>query len=256
MADISWFQAFLSILSGVLVALLSGYVSQVRDDQRWMKEEVYRSLFNELLVSQEGDFPEDEEGNYWSVWEDYDAYQKHRVEDSLRDDLESYAEKLRELNGLELRIRDKEQIVDILPQGMAEREIGQITLVHDRVENDREPMNVSVKRGISLTNWIELFGHIVVASDGPDDLRTNLIEYSEERGLGHERNFRTWDDEYPNWPEKLWSALTHEEYGIGGDIERMTQLRRVIQSDATELRQKIENRMTQSLLRALLRKLN
>lgn len=252
MAGLSLSQAFLSILSGIVVALISGYIAQVRENQYWLKEEVYHSIYNELVDAAEGNFPEDNEGNYWSVWEDYDVYRKHKVDTSLRQDLDSYTERLRRLNGLELKINHQERLHDLLPKGMAKEEGSELELVYEREEKKRSgPLTVSTRKGISLTRWIEMFGEVVVESEDSEDMRKKLIEYSEANELGHEDNFRRWDEKYADWHSKLWDALHHDEQGLDGEIEEIENLRNEVTESATQLKNQIKKRTNQSFLRAL-----
>lgn len=247
MAGVTWFPALLSILSGITVALVSGYISQIRENQRWVKEEVYRPLHGELVSAANGDFPREGQ-KFRSKWATFDRFQRLHIDKELGDDLDEYSQNLQSLNELKEELKGSQELLEMLPEGLAESRGSDIILVSKRDDKG------NVRAHIQLESWLDIFGDIVVEASNPVELRDNLIEYSEKNSLGHERNFRKWDDSHPDWPENFWEAFRAGDEEWVSDLEQIEDLKQEIAQKAMELRDKIEKRIKEGFMAVLIRK--
>lgn len=248
MALESLFQALLAILSGIVVALISGYIAQLRENQQWLKEEVYRPMYNELDPASEGRLPR-EGSPYGTIWDGFDRYQKFRIESKLRESLNEYRTHLLELSEMESNLAGSDEILEALPSGLAERQGDEIILVHRRNEQE------SPSSYIDLGSWLKMFSHILIEEDDPDDMRKRLIKFSEDNNLGHERSFRKWDDEYPGWHKTFWEAFNGGEHETIADIQEFAAKKTEIANVATVLRDELERRIAEGFVPVLQRKI-
>lgn len=247
MPAVSLFQAFLSIFSGIVVALVSGYIAQVRENQRWVKEEVYRPLYDELASAAEGNLPRQGRG-FRSKWEEFDRFQKFHVDNGLRQDLDDYARMLQSLSDKKEELVGSEELLEILPEGLADTQGSDIVLVNRRDDEGR------IRGHIEVGDWLEIFRGIIIETENPAEMRERLIEHSEENELGHERNFRKWDKQYPDWPEKFWEAFRGGSHESIDSVKRVGELKTDISEQATALRDGIEKRIKEGFIAVLIRK--
>lgn len=244
---LSLFQTFLSILTGVIVALTSGYIAKHRENQRWLREEIYRPLYNEVERASDGAVPDS------SIWSEFDQYQKYRTDSELKKRLDRYEENLRQLKELEREPTVDETFINRMPDGMAEMDNGTPILIHRQVEENE---NVTHRSLIEARKWLEMFGPVVIQAEDPEEMREQLIMLSKEEGWGHEENFRRWDEEHPNWPGALWWAV-HEETVLWEKIEKIDQLRNdEIPDTASKIQEELQTRINENFLKSIWREMN
>lgn len=247
MPVVSLFQTLLSIIAGIVVALVSGYIAQVRENQRWVKEEVYRPLYDEIASAAEGNLPREGQG-FGSKWDDVDRFQRFHVDKGLRQALDDYAGKLQSLSDRKEELEGSEELLEILPEGLADTQGSDIVLVNRRDDEG------GIRGYIEVGDWLEIFSGIIIEAENPTKMRERLIEYSEENGLGHERNFRKWDKQYPDWQEKFWEAFRGGSHESIDSVERVEELKADISEQASELRDEIEGRIKEGFVAVLIRK--
>lgn len=248
MVSVSWGTAFLSILSGISVALLSGYISRVRDEKSWVSNEVYAEIYTEIDLASEGILPQTREGRFTSSWFNLSRYHRGRVDPKLRKKLEEYAHHLEALNREQLKIVDQEELVEELPSGMVnERENGSFSF------NKMMPWDKSMGGETSFDKWIHTFDDAIFSADSPDEMATNMLITAEGRQA---EAIQGWDEHISGWREAAYDAF-HGEYGFTGEQEEyLTMKQEEIPGMAVRIQEEIDKRADAGILKTIYFRLN
>lgn len=185
---------FAPFLAGSLATLLGVFVRNRIEEKQQKRDEIYRPLFNELSAVSEGDFPYHiEDGEYRSVWDDFDNYQKWSMTDSEQNMIESYVKKLDALN----------QYTVVLESAMVDMVESSDLLVNEELHHDKPNVGVLMsgpygdrpKGVMQVGDWVDWFAHPMIVSESPSELREKLLEWSVQQGGGHHLSYREWEEE-------------------------------------------------------------
>lgn len=246
MAGFTLFQTILSIFSGILVATLSGYVSRVREDKRWLKERVYPKLYNEVKNAEAGQFPTNESSQYESIWKNLDHYERYRVDDNLREDLDKYSKSLRSLNDVISTIEYDQNWLNTLPSSMIEMSGNGIVI--NRMKKETKEGG----RKVPIIDWLNMFGEEILDSDDPDEMKENLLKASKRNQWTYESTFQGWDRHEPNWHKDLYNAVHNDENDIRENINRYLKLKdEQIPNQVEKIRDELETRIHESLIKTI-----
>lgn len=231
------FQTLLSILAGIVVALLSGYLASVRERQWWLKEEVYRPIYNELENVAEGRIPSGR-----GTWAAMDSYQKYRVDSSLKAELEKYTDILRRVSNLSVRVKDIDELMDTLPEEMKHK---------DGQENWQIKFGGTRHHPYAL---IDDYGDLALTTDKPEEFRQAVYERPAGQTTVFNSSFEKWDEEVPEWHVHLWEVLRNNEYGLERKAEEYGRLRNeVLPEIAEEIHDELEKQINESIFVSLFR---
>lgn len=243
MAGMSWLQASLSILSGIAVALLSGYVTRVRDNQRWLNNEVYGQLYNEIDAVANGTFPR-EISNLQSSWSSISSYHRFRVDEELREKLDEFSNNIHYLSNDHLKLKDEQKTSKQLPDEMTDiRPSGQVALQVMR------PWDKEIGGTRGLSQWLDKFAIVIFESRSPDEMRENLFKVanSAERQV-----FEGWDEHISGWEEPFFNAFHNDDTGFIGDRDDFIKMRdEKLPKLAADIRSELEQRIEQGILREI-----
>ncbi|MFC7044361.1 hypothetical protein ACFQH6_02105 [Halobacteriaceae archaeon GCM10025711] len=255
--------AAISGLAGVATALTTALLADYRENQRWLKREVFHPLHGELTEVVSGELPT-EGDSYASLWADLEYYKAHRVDADLAEALDQYASDISELGGRE-RSEDYATFVDALPGSVCDGEDGVAELPSGHTADMRTwlqrnvlvlataPSFRSESTGFEPTDleflWAEVDG--ISTSDvrsEPFDTAAALEVVSREFNWGYEPFYHQWDD---GWTADLAAALRAATERPGSGIRETLVLRRDIGRAARDIKRMIEERSDRGLLGSL-----
>lgn len=234
-------QLFVPVLAGSLTTLLGVFVRSRMEMQRQKRDEIYRPLFNEVSAIIEGDFPyEVENGEYHSVWDDFDNYQKWSLSNEKQEKIESYTEKLDLLNRyaatLESVMMDMVDSSDLLVRRELNNNKPNVSVLMHGSDRSRHG---GMKQ---VDNWVDWFAHPLIVCDGPDDLKEIMIEWSLEQDSSHHLSYREWhDDEFLVLFEFLQEA--DRRIDLPDDYENRQVLLNQIREQADSLANQLKKEM-------------
>lgn len=231
------FQTGLSILAGIVVALISGYIADVRDKQRRLRDEFYPELlkeFDRILDNKERARPSP------PTQQEFDYRNKYWLDPCLRDEVEDFLSICQRWQDLIETELVTSEFVDSLPSGMAERSGNEFVFAHGSTGY------------IECGKFLSKFSESISTADDPHEMRTQMIELSERNNWGNERRMYSWDEEFPNWEVQLWDAMY--ELGIHEKLNEITRLRNELVSTSENLKEEVEVRLEEGFLKSLARR--
>lgn len=242
MPGLGWSQAILSIISGVVVALLSGYISRLRDDHRWLKEEVYRPLYNQVASDENSNLYRPDIQEFTDAWNEFDYYKRYRVDESLRNDLDELSHLIQKLNQLSVDDIDQDRVAETLPEEIVRRSGSKIGLKGMRADDEG-------KGGvIDLNKWLNMFGEIVYTAESPEDLHEKLLSLGEDESGGHVLNFRGWDEHVEGWEVDFYSAFHDDDSEMSDNLAEFISIRNEeLPKVHQKIKRKLENRINSGI---------
>lgn len=252
-------QALLTAFAGIVAAGFAAWVSSYRERMTWVENEIYQPLYNEIHNAALGDMPD----RHKSLWDDFNYYKKTRVNDEIRNHLNTYTGKLQELSNVESRDDYEmwyERIADELPAEIFENVDGERKLKASLFESDESiyrDMDEWYKRHLPLFDrWSKTEENL-----SKYEKEKKLQKISEKAGWNYERLYQCWRDDVNLDAEFYWGCELERAYHSGvmapkeEGLGYAAYVRKQIQDEAREIETLVTNRIERSLFRNLIKDL-
>ena len=243
----------LNLVTGVIItailATLGFFAKRRINEQSWRKDNILVPMFNEVSVIVEKKgwtlYPE-----IVSNWGKFDSYSRLRIDDKLRQKLDSYVLKLEEYKrtattAFKTLERHGQRLATAITGALAPLKVayfgtdysGRNThiLVFEWGADKQSPRVSS-----SVDKLVETYAHVLVSAQDANEAKHGMIDFSASARDGWHQYFREWDSAVF---QALYSSA--KSIDLGEDrkaVERLIRSKEEVLGLATELKSMLQDR--------------
>lgn len=227
------------VISGIVGLFIVWYTNRGRN-KRWLRENVYRQLYNEISNLKEGGYYS--RSIRFNLWSEMDKYSKLKIDPKLSTLLDTYSIEIEKYNKILQQKRD--EIVDqkVVLEHILKTPFQKSNLINNNGEIIRHRNNTN-----STLDWLIDYSSVFFSSKVTDS--KTLYEMLEERASkakdGYLDSIQKWKDEKPDLYSSIFEQLPElkKNFHAKYSEEDLEKQRKVLVELTDELVEKLKQKV-------------